>query len=277
MSSKLTGQVAIIAGSGRRTGIGYSIARYLAQMGASVVVTDLCRRAVPDPEFESAAWDELAGIAQELDQFGGRHLAVRADVTSAAEVESLLSAAEGHLGRIDILVNNAGVFFVKSLLDTTVDEWELTMRVNAQGTFLCSVAAARRMMAQGIKGRIVNLSSISGKEGWPNFGAYTASKFAVIGLTQTLARELAGHGIRVNAVCPGLIATTMHEMSLERLAHLRGVNPDQVEQDQLSRVPLGRFGLPEDIARVVGFLVSPESDYMTGQALNIAGGLMVSH
>jgi NAD(P)-dependent dehydrogenase (short-subunit alcohol dehydrogenase family) len=277
MSKNLSGQVAIVTGAGRRTGIGYGIARHLAQEGASLVVTDLCQRAEPDPEFEAAAWAELEGIARELERFGGQHLAVRADVTCAGEIDRLLDKVVAAYGRIDILVNNAGVFFVKSLLDTTLEEWELTMRVNAQGTFLCSVAVARRMIAQGIQGRMVNLSSISGKEGWPDFGAYTASKFAVIGLTQTLARELAVHGIRVNAVCPGLIATNMHDLSLERLASLRGVKPAQVEADQLSRVPLGRFGRPEDVARVVGFLVSPESDYMTGQALNITGGLMVSH
>jgi NAD(P)-dependent dehydrogenase (short-subunit alcohol dehydrogenase family) len=273
----LEGQVAIVTGSGRRSGIGYGIARHLARLGVSVVVTDLCRRSVPDEQFETAAWAELVGIAEELEQFGGRHLAVRANVTSPDEVQELLDSTEDTFGRIDILVNNAGVFVVKPLMDTTIEEWNLTMQVNALGPFLCSTAAAQRMIAKGIKGRIVNLSSISGKEGWPSFGAYTASKFAVIGLTQTLARELAPYDIRVNAVCPGLIMTSMHSDSLQPLSTLQDSTPKQVEADQLSRVPMGRFGEPEDVARVVGFLVSPDSDYMTGQALNVSGGLMVSH
>ncbi|MFN8458523.1 MAG: SDR family oxidoreductase [Anaerolineae bacterium] len=274
MTHNLQGMVAIITGSGRRNGIGYGIARYLAGLGADVVVTDVCRRAEPDLAFEASAWAELAGIADELNQIS-RSIAVKADITNPAEVESLLDQVEEAFGPVSLWVNNAGVFMVKPLLETTTTEWEVTMKVNAYGTFLGSTQAARRMLLRGIKGRIVNIASISGKEGWPNFGAYTASKFAVIGLTQTLARELAPYGINVNAVCPGLIATSMNDLALARLSELRGVPAEAIDRAQVERIPQGRYGTPEDVAKVVAFLASPESDYMTGQALNVTGGLMV--
>lgn len=275
MERYLDGKVAVITGSGRRNGIGYGIARYLAERGAAVVITDICRRPQPDPAFEARAVAELKMLAGELAQISGRALAIQADITQPEEIEALLDRAEQDLGLVSIWVNNAGVFVIKPLLETSIAEWELSMKVNAFGSFLGSTAAARRMIRHGLKGRIVNLASISGKEGWPNFGAYTASKFAVIGLTQTLARELAPHGINVNAVCPGLIDTDMQTYGVTQLARLRGETPEAIDQGQLARIPLGRYGRPEDVAKVVAFLVSPEADYMTGQAINVTGGLMV--
>jgi len=276
MSADLYGQVAIITGSGRRTGIGYAIARELAQQGVSTVITDICRRAEPDPEFEAAAWAELVSITEELSELGQKHVPFKADITNPDSVDALIEAAEAELGAVDILVNNAGVFVVKPLLETSLDEWEISMKVNALGTFLCSTRVAQRMIKHGTKGRIVNLSSISGKEGWPHFGAYTASKFAVLGFTQTFAREMAPHGINVNAVCPGLIDTEMQTRGIAHMAMVRGVSVEDVGAAQLKRVPLGRYGSKEEVAQVVAFLVSPAAAYMTGQALNISGGLMVS-
>lgn len=276
MPKELSGQVAIVTGSGRRTGIGYAVAKELARRGASLVVTDICRHAQPDPEFEASAWSELESIAEELGQFGARSLPIKADITDPNDVNALLDQTENRLGPVNIVVNNAGVFIVKPLLETTIADWEISMKVNAFGTFLCSTEAAQRMIQQETQGRIVNISSISGKEGWPNFGAYTASKFAVLGFTQTLARELAPHHINVNAVCPGLIATDMQNYGIVEMARLQGITPEEIDTSQLDRVPMGRYGTPEDVARVVAFLVSPDSAYMTGQALNITGGLMIS-
>lgn len=275
MERDLRGVVAVITGSGRRRGIGYGIARTLARLGASTVVTDICRRSRPDPEFEAQAWEELVSVAREFEEFGGKHRAIKADVTNPDEVNALLDQAEVGLGVVNTVVNNAGICVVKPLLDTSLGEWEASLKVNATGTFLFSVLAAKRMVAQGIKGNIINISSISGKEGWPDFGAYTASKFAVLGFSQTLARELAPHGIRVNAVCPGLIATDMNDVNLELLARLRHTTPEEIDRAQLSRVPLGRYGSPEDVANAVAFLISEEAAYMTGQAINVTGGLMV--
>ena len=147
MSKELSGQVAIVTGSGRRTGIGFAIAKELARRGASLVVTDICRRSEPDPEFEASAWSELEAIAEELGQFGAKHLPVKADITNPEDVEALLDQTENTLGPVNIVVNNAGVFIVKPLLDTTVADWEISMKVNALGAFLCSTKAARRSMS----------------------------------------------------------------------------------------------------------------------------------
>ena len=137
----------------------------------------------------------------------------------------MLNCAESELGGIDILVNNAGVCPVKPLLETTLAEWETTIGINATGTFLCSTFTARRMIARGIRGAMVNIASSSGKEGWPNFGAYTASKFAVVGFTQTFAREMAPYGIRVNAICPGKIDAGVSEEITAELAARYGATP----------------------------------------------------
>jgi meso-butanediol dehydrogenase / (S,S)-butanediol dehydrogenase / diacetyl reductase len=274
MHDVLSGKVALVTGAGRRSGIGYAIARRLAEHGARVVVSDLCRRAVHDAAFEQAAWDELRGIADELGG-SGEHLALKADVTNSHEVAALFDAAQQALGPVELLVNNAGIALTKSLIDTTLDEWERVLRVNATSVFVCSSEAVRRMTQHGVAGRIVNMASISGKEGWPNFGAYTAAKFAVVGITQTLAREVAAHNITVNAVCPGLVATTMSDQITQQLAALRGVSPESIDHDQLGRVPLGRYATPDDVANTVAFLVSPAADYITGQAINVCGGLMV--
>jgi NAD(P)-dependent dehydrogenase (short-subunit alcohol dehydrogenase family) len=133
------------------------------------------------------------------------------------------------------------------------------------------------MIAHGIRGNIVSIGSLSAKEGWPDFGAYTASKFALMGFTQAFAREMAPHGIRVNAVCPGLIAAGVSEEVTTALAQRHGLTPEALDRDSLSRVPLGRYGMPEDVAQAVAFLVSPAASYITGQAINVCGGSMVSH
>ena len=268
-SQDLNNQVAIITGAGRRNGIGYGIARQLATRGAKIVIADLCRR--PQPAAEASARAEFQGIAAEL---GG--LAVEGDITQPVDVAALIARSVETYGRLDMLINNAGICITKPLLETTLADWDLTQRVNAQSVFLCSTAAARQMIAQGAGGSIVNMSSISGKEGWPNFGSYTASKFAVVGLTQVLARELAAHNIRVNAVCPGLVDTGLNSQIVGELAALRQGDADQIEDDQLGRVPLGRYATPDDVAQTVGFLVSPAASYITGQAWNVCGGLMVA-
>ena len=262
-------QVALVTGAGRRSGIGYGIARHLAARGATIVVTDVCRRSQPEAEAHARA--ELHSIAGEL---GG--IALEADITQPEAVTALIEQTVAMDRRLDILVNNAGICITKPLLETTLAEWDLTQRVNAQSVFLCSTAAARQMIQQGRGGSIINMSSISGKEGWPNFGSYTASKFAVVGITQVLARELAEHAIRVNAVCPGLVDTGLNTQILSELATIRENNAAQIEDDQLKRVPLGRYATPDDVAQTVGFLVSPAAAYITGQAWNVCGGLMVA-
>ena len=268
-------EIILVTGSGKRDGIGYGIAHHLAELGAQVVVTDVCKRNPPDPELEEKARIELNSIAEEFMSFGQKHLAIEADLTIPEEIKELFNQIERVLGTVTILVNNAGICFVKPLLKTTLDEWELTLKINTTSVFQLTKEAVNRMLGKEIRGNIINISSISGKEGWPDFGAYTASKFAIIGLTQSFAREVATCGIRINAICPGLIATSMNDHNLELLAKVRKSTPDEIDKSQLERIPLKRYGTPEDVAKLVAFLASEESSYMTGQAINVTGGLMV--
>ena len=274
----LEGKVALVTGAGRRRGLGYGIARHLAGLGASVAILGAGNRRTSDPDYEAAALSELLSIRDELAALGGgRHLAAKADVASPHEVERLLDSVEGELGAVDILVNNAGVCPVKPLLETTFSEWEKTMAVNVTGAFVCSTKTARRMIASGIRGNIVSIASLSAKEGWPDFGAYTASKFALLGFTQVFAREMAPHGVRVNAICPGYIAAGVSEEITASLVAKLGQTPEALDRSTVARVPLGRYGTAEDVAQAVAFLVSPAASYITGQAINVCGGVMVSH
>jgi NAD(P)-dependent dehydrogenase (short-subunit alcohol dehydrogenase family) len=162
---------------------------------------------------------------------------------------------------------------MQRFVDISDADWDRTLAVNAKGVFLCGRAAARAMIAHGIEGRIVNTASMAGKQGRVPFLAdYVASKFAVVGLTQAMAFELAPHGIRVNCVCPGYVATPMQERELAWEAELRGVAPDAVEKLWVEDTPLGRLETPEDVARAVAFLASPDADFITGEALSVNGG-----
>lgn len=274
----LDGKVALVTGAGRRRGIGYGIARHLAGLGASVAIVGAGSRSTADSQYAAEALGELHAMGDELAAMGhGRHLAAQADVSNPEQVGRLLDRIGSELGVVEILVNNAGVCPVKPLLETTFSEWEKTMGVNASGAFLCSTEAARRMIAHGIRGNIVSIASLSAKEGWPDFGAYTASKFALLGFTEVFAREMAPHGIRVNAVCPGYIAAGVSGEITNTFAAKLGVSPEELDRNTVARVPLGRYGTAEDVAQTVAFLVSPAASYITGQAINVCGGVMVSH
>jgi meso-butanediol dehydrogenase / (S,S)-butanediol dehydrogenase / diacetyl reductase len=178
-------------------------------------------------------------------------------------------------GPLDILVNNAGVSTMNSVANLTEKDWDFNMNVNAKGVFLVSRAAVRRFLKHEYgpeKPKIVNVASLAGKYGAPFLAHYCASKFAVVGFSQSLALELAPQGITVNCVCPGFVKTSMQDRELVWESKLRGMTPDQVRADYLAHVPLGRLEEPEDVARVVAFLCSRDSDYMTGQAINVSGG-----
>jgi NAD(P)-dependent dehydrogenase (short-subunit alcohol dehydrogenase family) len=172
-------------------------------------------------------------------------------------------------GKIDAMVNNAGIIRLGLLTDFPEADWRALFRVNVDGVLFCCQMVVPHMVSRR-QGAIVNVSSWNGKVGMPIFGAYSATKFAVIGLTQALAKEVAAHGIRVNAVCPGIVAGTAMRAEVERLSPQYNIPPSA---ERATVVPLKRLALPEDIARVVAFLLSEESGYMTGQAINITGGL----
>ena len=255
---RLKDQVVIVTGAGG--GIGAAIARRMASEGALVAVTDVDAQAAER-------------VRQSIEQDGGRALAYPLDVTQPEQVQQVIAQVAEQTGTVDIWVNNAGVSTMNRFTDLTLQDWDFNMNINARGTFICSQAIARWFIAQGKAGRIINIASMAGKRGAAPFLAhYVASKFAVVGLTQAMAAELAPHGILVNAICPGYVRTAMQEREVQWEAELRGVSPEDVIRLYIEDTPLGRLEEPEDVAKVAVFLASDDASFMTGQAINVTGG-----
>lgn len=273
----LKGKVAFVTGAGGEHGIGRGIALRLAEEGADVVVTDIQLKPYPE-----AAWGGLPALQAEIEEIGPRSLALTCDVTDARSVEQAVKGALEELGRIDILVNNAGARAGGDrvpLIDLPDAEWDRVLDVNLKGAFICSRAVGRHMVGRGGGGRIINVSSAAGLRGAARFAAYCSSKFGLIGMTQSLALELAGHGITVNAICPSLTTT-------ERVGHMASVlmDPELTEEQATEELlsgaragsPVGRLALPKDLARTVAFLASDEADFLTGLAIPVTGGSLMS-
>jgi sorbitol-6-phosphate 2-dehydrogenase len=257
MADHLAGRVAIVTGAGQ--GIGQGIALSLASAGADVVVNDI-------------GLDTAEDTAGEIAELGRRSLVVQADVSDAAEVKQMVGRVLAEFGAIHILVNNAGIATPAHITDLSEEAWDRTMAVNLKSMFLCSKAVAPSMI-EGRYGKIVNLSSKSGKKGGLWLTAYCASKFGVIGFTQSLAFDLAPYGINVNAICPGTVFTPLWDNVLkDAYARKLNIGADEVRDYYASKIPLGREVTLEEIGNVVVFLCSDESSYMTGQAINITGG-----
>jgi meso-butanediol dehydrogenase/(S,S)-butanediol dehydrogenase/diacetyl reductase len=262
----LDGKIALVTGAAR--GIGRAIALRFACEGADVVLADL------NEEGVRAAAEEVTAI-------GGRALPLRVDVTRAAEIREMVERAVREFGRVDVLMNNAGVIRVERLLDVTEEHWDFVMAVNARAVFFVLQAVARQMMDQdagpdGLRGRIINTASIAGRPGGrPMFAPYAASKTAVISITHSAAAALAPH-ITVNAVCPGAVETAMWEQIDAEWGELEGRAKGEVWQARIAQTPLGRPERPEDVAGLVAFLAGPDAVYMTGQAVTIDGGLVMS-
>jgi NAD(P)-dependent dehydrogenase (short-subunit alcohol dehydrogenase family) len=272
----LKGKVAIVTGAGRKLGIGRGIALRLARDGADIAVADICREFEEFPGYGLGMWEGLKETADEISALGVRGLPVRVDVTDAAQVDEMVRQTVEALGRLDILVNNAGgAPGPAPVIALEEAAWNKTMAINATGTFLCSRAAARQMLAQGQGGKIINISSIAGKKGAPFLAAYCAAKAAIIGLTRALALELAPVNIQVNAVCPGEVDTDLTRWGWQLEAGMRGTSYEEVLKRVISEIPVGRLAAADDIADVVTFLASGQSDYMTGQALNVSGGMVM--
>jgi NAD(P)-dependent dehydrogenase (short-subunit alcohol dehydrogenase family) len=250
----LNGKVALVTGAA--TGIGRAIATRLAQEGADLAIMDV-------NESEAA---KTAALVREA---GRRAEVLRGDVGDYAQVKAAIGGFLKLFGAIDIAVNNAGIVRLGTIAEASPEDFREVFRVNVDGVFHCCKVVVPHMVQRG-GGKIINTASWLGKVGKPNFGLYSASKFAVIGLTQTLAMELAQHRINVNAVCPGVIGETGMRDAVERESVKQGL-PTAKQRE--STIPFGRVGLPDDVARAVAFLASDQADYMTGQAINVTGGL----
>jgi Dehydrogenases with different specificities (related to short-chain alcohol dehydrogenases) len=256
---RLEGKAAIVTGAAQ--GLGEGIARRLAVEGCDVLLTD-----VNAEKVEAAA----AAIAADT---GRKAVGVRADVTSEADNAAVVARAVAEFGKLDIFVANAGILKAGDITEFSPDDWRKVIDVNLVGYFLGAQAAARQMVAQK-SGVIVQINSKSGKKGSFRNSAYAASKFGGIGLTQSIALDLAPHGVRVNAVCPGnLLDGTLWQDSLfDQYAKTQGLTREEVRAKYEGQVPLGRGATYEDISNVVVFLCSEDASYMTGQAINVTGG-----
>ncbi len=258
----LAGLRGFITGAGM--GIGRAIALEMVREGADLYITDLDVAAAQRVANEARARrpEALIGAGQ-------------LDVRDAAAVLARLRDVVDLLGSLELAVNNAGVSSMGKVVDLTEADWDFNMDVNAKGIFLCCQAEVRLFLRQDKGGSIVNTASMAGKKAAPLLAHYSASKFAVIGFTQALALETAANGIRVNAVCPGYVRTSMQEREVVWESNLRGITPEEVRADYLRAIPLGRLEEPEDVARVVVFLLSDRAAYMTGQAVNVTGGAIM--
>lgn len=256
--TELSGRVAIITGGGN--GIGRATALLFAQRGAHVVVADL-------------DGDAAQRVAEQIGTEGGSAVATEHDVREAASSDDLVRSTVAAFGTVDILVNNAGVGpHPAPFQDMTENEYDRVMDINARGTFLVSKAVAPTLIAKR-SGRIVNVSSVVGKKASPFILPYAMSKWAVIGLTQCIARELAPLSITVNAVCPGVIRTPLHEGVVADLVTLRSQDEDAVWQTFLDRIPMGQLQEGEDVAEMIAFLASDRAKNITGSSFNVNGGM----
>ena len=244
---ELDGKVAIVTGSAR--GIGRTIARKLSQKGATVVICDLT--------------EDVMDTAEELRSEGANILPMQVDVTNSEAVESMVQKTIDELGKVDILVNNAGIVRDSLLVRMKESDWDLVIAVNLKGSFNCTKAVAKPMMKQR-SGKIVSISSVMGLMGNVGQANYSASKAGIIGLTKSAAKELGRRGINVNAVAPGFIMSKMTEAL-----------PEEEAKKALSVVPLGTIGTQEDVANAVAFLVSDDAKYITGQVIQVDGGMVM--
>ncbi len=267
---RLKGKVAIVTGSGQ--GIGKGIALRLANEGAHVVIA----------EYKA---ENAHAVANEISQMGPRALAYPVDIGDTDQINQMVKDVVAEFGKLDILVNNAGVLETLPLFDLTPEKWDWLQRVNQRGVFFCLRAAALQMVAQipeEVKaagkadrsyGKIVNLSSVAGRKGRPYAAHYSAAKWAVISITQSAAGYLAPYNINVNAICPGVVPTPMWEDIDKTQAQRFGLQQGEWIQNTVDKVPLKRAAKPDDIGAAVAFLCSEDADYITGQALNVDGGM----
>lgn len=270
---RLQGKVALVTGAGRHRGLGIAIAQRLGGEGAKVVVTDI---GVPSTDLGSdriGTVSEMNEVVAELRAARIDAIACTLDVRDEAQVERAIATAVDTFGAIDILVNNAGIgFLMEPLVEMSRERWQTVLEVNLMGAFLCTKHAAKRMIAQGHGGRVINIASVAAKSGSIHLAAYAASKHGMVGLTRSAALELGAHRITVNAVCPNHVTTGLGALQNDYRAKQRGQSVEEYLTEMRGRIPLGRVGLAEDTAKAVAFLASDEAQYITGESMNVSGG-----
>ena len=247
-------KIAVVTGAG--SGIGKAIARELGNRDFKVVVTDI----------DVAAAEATSKLIADSTY-------LQLDVTNPEQSHQIAEEVFTSNGGLDVWVSNAGISKMQKYVDVSPADLKRTFEVNTYGIFYCGQAAAKTMIKNNIKGRIINTASMAAKQGRvPYLSDYVASKFAVLGLTQAMAFELAPHGILVNSVCPGFVATPMQDRELKWEAELRGLKPEEVKQMWINDTPLKRLELPEDVAKVVAFLASSDANFLTGESISVNGG-----
>lgn len=256
---RFDGNVVLVTASAM--GICHGIALRFAEEGADIVAVDINQQG-------------LDKLSKEVHSLGRRILAIATDATKNTSANDAVESAMMKFGKIDVLVNGVGRFVLRPILKTSEEDWEPATDVNAKATFLWSKAVLKHMIERK-SGCIINIASDAGKVADPYSGLYVAGKHAVIGLTKTLALELAPYGIRVNAVCPGYVDTNMTRNIFKEISETQERPLEQVEEDSVKTIPLGRMARPEDIAGVVTFLASNDANYMTGQSINVTGGMLM--
>ncbi len=276
----LDGKVALITGAGGMRGVGRATVMKLAGLGADIALTDVHRETADLPPAEVRnEWGGIDTVSEEVQALGRRALPVYCDLSDQAQIERMVEQTISEFGRIDILVNNARAIIGKDKVPVTEldkEVWDHFLAINTTAVFLCTKLVARHMIDGGRGGRIINIASNAGKQASANGAAYSASKFAVIGLTQATAMDLAPYNITVNAVCPGPINTDRMSYWERDQAQERGITQEefrgQIVENSAQNTPLGRIAEAQDVANMVAFLAGDDSSFITGQSYNVNGG-----
>jgi NAD(P)-dependent dehydrogenase (short-subunit alcohol dehydrogenase family) len=274
----LKDKVAIVTGAASKRGMGHATALRLAREGADVVVVD--KFAAPKSLFPGdEAWGGLDAEVAEIKALGRKSMAIVADIINSKEVDAAVAKTVEQFGKVDILVHCAAIRgpVGTPVIELSEQEWRSILEINLNGSFFIAKAAAKAMVKKGQGGRIVLIASMAGIKGAPGSAAYAASKHGVVGLTKSMALELAKHKINVNAVNPGAVMTNLRDEAFAKIGKEQGISTEEARQKDYQKanagIPLGRLGTPEEIADLAYFLVSDQSTYITGEAINIAGGL----
>jgi NAD(P)-dependent dehydrogenase (short-subunit alcohol dehydrogenase family) len=274
----LDGKVALVTGAANKRSMGHEIVLRLAKEGAKIIVVD--KEPKPKSLFPGDEnWGGMNEVVSEVKSTGSDALGLAADISNSKEVDGVIEKAVKKFGKVDILVHCAAIRGPVStaITELSEDEWKLILNVNTTGSFLIARAVAKRMIAKGEGGKIVLFASLAGTKGVPGSGAYCVSKWGVIGLAKTMALELAQYKIYVNTICPGAIITNLRDNAFEKMGKDQGISTEEARQADYKKfgaaIPLGRLGNPQDIADLVYFLVSDQSNYITGEAIIIGGGV----